>query len=45
MQYGFGNGSDERFKSSIETIENALDKTLSLRGVAYNLSIEPERNK
>ncbi len=33
MAYGFGNGSDERIKSNIKTIENALDKTLLLRGV------------
>ncbi len=26
MQYGFGQSSDERIKSNIKTIENALDK-------------------
>ena len=35
MQYGYS-GSDERFKTNIKTIENALDKTLLLRGVNYN---------
>jgi hypothetical protein len=45
MQYGFGNGSDERIKSNIKTIENALDKTLLLRGVEFNLNIEPERKR
>ncbi len=28
--------SDKRFKKNIETIENALDNTLKLRGVSYN---------
>ncbi len=28
--------SDERIKTNIKTIENALDKTLLLRGVEYN---------
>jgi hypothetical protein len=45
MQYGYGNGSDERIKSNIKTIENALDKTLLLRGVEFNLNIEPERKR
>ena len=46
MAYGFGNGSDERIKSNIKTIENALDKTLLLRGVEYNdIRIEPEKKK
>jgi hypothetical protein len=43
MPYGSGNGSDEIIKSNIKTIENALDKTLLLRGVEFNLNIEPER--
>jgi hypothetical protein len=45
MQYGYGTGSDERIKSNIKTIENALDKTLLLRGVEFNLNIEPERKR
>jgi hypothetical protein len=46
MQYGFGQASDERLKTNIKTIENALDKTLLLRGVEYNdIRIEPERKK
>jgi hypothetical protein len=45
MAYGFGNGSDERIKSNIKSIENALDKTLLLRGVEFNLNIEPERKR
>ncbi len=46
MQYGFGQGSDERIKTNIKTIENALDKTLLLRGVEQNdIRIEPERKK
>jgi hypothetical protein len=46
MQYGFGLASDERLKTNIKTIENALDKTLLLRGVEYNdIRIEPERKK
>jgi hypothetical protein len=36
MQYGYGQGSDERLKTNIKTIENALDKTLLLRGIEYN---------
>ena len=46
MQYGYGTSSDERIKTNIRTIENALDKTLLLRGVEYNdIRIEPERKK
>ena len=30
MQYGYGGASDERIKTNIKTIENALDKTLLL---------------
>jgi hypothetical protein len=45
MVYGFGNGSGERIKLNIKTIENALDKTLLLRGVEFNLNIEPERKR
>jgi hypothetical protein len=46
MQYGFGQASDERIKTNIKTIENALDKVLLLRGVEYNdIRIEPERKK
>ena len=46
MQYGFGGASDERIKTNIKTIENALDKTLLLRGVEYNdFRIEPERKR
>ena len=46
MQYGFGQASDERIKTNIKTIENALDKTLLLRGVEYNdIRIEPEKKK
>ena len=46
MQYGYGQSSDERIKTNIKTIENALDKTLLLRGVEYNhVLIEPERKK
>ena len=46
MQYGFGFTSDERIKTNIKTIENALDKTLLLRGVEYNdFRIEPERKR
>jgi hypothetical protein len=36
MQYGYGTSSDERIKINIKTIQNALDKTLLLRGVEYN---------
>jgi hypothetical protein len=28
MQYGYGTGSDERIKTNIKTIENALDKLI-----------------
>jgi hypothetical protein len=45
MKYDFGNGSDERIKSNINAIENALDKTLLLRGVEFNSNIEPERKR
>ena len=46
MQYGFGQSSDERIKTNIKIIENALDKTLLLRGVEYNdIRIEPEKKK
>jgi hypothetical protein len=46
MAYGYGTGSDERIKTNIKTIENALDKTLLLRGVEYNdIRIEPERKR
>ena len=46
MQYGYGSASDERIKTNIKTIENALDKTLLLRGVEYNdIRIEPEKKK
>ena len=46
MQYGYGETSDERVKSNIKTIENALDKTLLLRGVEYyDFRIEPEKKK
>ena len=46
MQYGYGSASDERIKTNIKTIENALDKTLLLRGVEYNdFRIEPEKKK
>ena len=46
MQYGSGGASDERIKTNIKTIENALDKTLLLRGVEYNdFRIEPERKR
>ena len=46
MQYGYGSTSDERIKTNIKTIENALEKTLLLRGVEYNdIRIEPEKKK
>jgi hypothetical protein len=45
IAYGFGNGSDERIKSNIKTIENALNKTLLLRGEEFNLDIKPERRR
>ena len=46
MQYGFTGASDERIKTNIKTIENALDKTLLLRGVEYkDIRIEPERKR
>ncbi len=44
MQYGYGTTSDERIKTKIKTIENALEKTLLLRGVEYNdIKIEPDK--
>jgi hypothetical protein len=46
MPYGYGTSSDERIKTNIKTIENALDKTLLLRGVEYNdFRIEPEKKR
>jgi hypothetical protein len=46
MQYGYGTSSDERIKTNIKTIENALDKTLLLRGVEYNdIRIEPDKKR
>jgi hypothetical protein len=46
MQYGYTGMSDERIKTNIKTIENALDKTLLLRGVNYyDFRIEPDRLK
>ena len=46
MAYGYGQYSDERIKTNIKTIENALEKTLLLRGVEYNdIRIEPEKKK
>ena len=36
--------SDERIKTNIKTIENALEKTLLLRGVEYNnFKIDPDK--
>jgi hypothetical protein len=44
MAYGHTGASDERIKTNIRTIENALDKTLLLRGVNYNdIRIEPDK--
>ena len=46
MQFGYGTSSDERIKTNIKTIENALDKTLLLRGVEYyDFRIEPEKKR
>jgi hypothetical protein len=46
MQYDYGITSDERIKTNIKTIENALEKTLLLRGVEYNdFRIEPDRKR
>jgi hypothetical protein len=46
MQYGYGGSSDIRIKTNIKTIENALDKTLLLRGVEYNdFRNVPERKR
>jgi hypothetical protein len=33
MQHGLGQASDERIKTNIKTIENALDKVLLLGGL------------
>jgi hypothetical protein len=44
MAYGHTGASDERIKTNIKTIENALEKTLLLRGVNYNdIRIEPDK--
>jgi hypothetical protein len=44
MPYGWSTSSDERIKTNIKTIENALDKTLLLRGVEYNnFKIDPDK--
>jgi hypothetical protein len=44
MAYGHTGASDERLKTDIYTIENALEKTLLLRGVNYTLiQIEPDK--
>jgi len=46
MRLGYGTGSDERLKTDIKTIENALDKTLLLRGVEFKMfEIEPDRKR
>jgi len=46
MQFGYGTSSDERLKTDIKTIEQALDKTLLLRGVEYKrFEIEPDITK
>jgi hypothetical protein len=46
MQYSYGVMSDERIKTNIKAIENALDKTLLLRGVEYNdFRIEPDKKE
>ena len=45
MRYNYGTGSDERIKTNIKTIENALDKTLLLRGVEFNLILEQEKKR
>ena len=43
MPYSW-NSSDERIKTNIKTIENALDKTLLLRGFEYNdFRYEPDK--
>ncbi len=43
MQSGW-TSSDERIKTKIKTIENALEQTLLLRGVEYkNFKIEPDK--
>jgi hypothetical protein len=44
MPNGYGTSSDERIKTNIKTIENALGKTLLLRGVEYNnFRIDPDK--
>ena len=46
MPNGYGTSSDERIKTNIKTIENALEKTLLLRGVEYNdFRIEPDKKR
>jgi hypothetical protein len=46
MQFGYGTSSDERLKTDIKTIEQALDKTLLLRGVEYKrFETEPDITK
>jgi hypothetical protein len=46
MQYDYGTSSDERVKTNIKIIENALEKTLLLRGVEYNdFRIESDRKR
>ena len=47
MAYGSGtSSSDERIKTNIKTIENALDKTILLRTVDYyDFRIEQDRLK
>ena len=43
MTHGYSS-SDERIKTNIKTIENALDKTILLRGVNYNdFRTEPDK--
>jgi len=37
--------SDERVKENIETIDNALDKVLSMRGVSYNRTDQDDKSK
>ncbi len=40
----YGTSSDERINTNIKLIENALDKTLLLRGVEYNdFRIDPDK--
>jgi hypothetical protein len=41
-----GQSSDERIKTNIKTIENALDKKLFLRGVNFDdIKTEPGKSK